>query len=91
MLCWSVLPVCALTISFAVGGPQTVEEAQQLEAHGDWKGAATAWRALAEQSPNDYGLWASLGVALAHEFVKAAWRKFGVVGQTVRRKLPLAI
>lgn len=38
-----------------------------MESRGDWKGAETAWRALAEQSPKDYRLWTSLGVALAHE------------------------
>lgn len=53
--------------ALVLASPQTVEQAEQMQAHGDWKGAEAAWRALTEQSPKDYRLWTSLGIALAHE------------------------
>jgi tetratricopeptide (TPR) repeat protein len=67
MWCVRLLIPCTLFATLAAGAPQSVEQAQQMEARGDWKGAEAAWRALAEQSPNDYRLWTNLGIALAHQ------------------------
>lgn len=47
--------------------PQSVEEAQESQARGDWKGAEQTWRALIEHAPQDYRLWSSLGIALSHQ------------------------
>src|ERR1700728_852915 len=62
-----LLLAAAMHTILAWAGPQSVEQAKQMETQGDWKGAEAAWRALAERSPKDYRLWTSLGVALAHE------------------------
>jgi tetratricopeptide (TPR) repeat protein len=54
-------------VALSGGAAQTVEQAQQMESRGDWKGSEAVWRALVQQSPKDYRLWTSLGVALAHQ------------------------
>lgn len=46
---------------------QTPLEAQQLQARGDWKGAEEAWRQVLKQTPDDYRVWASLGIVLSQE------------------------
>ena len=61
-----LLPV-VFFISVSLCLSQTVEQAQQLQARGDWKGAEQTWRALLERAPQDYRLWSSLGIALSHQ------------------------
>src|SRR6185437_6333584 len=46
---------------------QSIQQAQELQSHGDWKAAEDAWRALIQQSPQDYRLWTSLGITLSHQ------------------------
>lgn len=62
-----LVAACGAGATVWAAGAQSVEQAQQMEARGNWKGAEGAWRELAEQSPKDYRLWTSLGVALAHQ------------------------
>jgi tetratricopeptide (TPR) repeat protein len=46
---------------------QSLQQAQELQARGDWKSAEETWRKLIEQAPQDYRLWTSLGVTLSHQ------------------------
>ena len=46
---------------------QSPADAEALQSAGDWRGAEAIWRRLATQNPNDYRLWTSLGVSLAHQ------------------------
>ncbi len=61
-----LLPV-AVFVSVSPCFSQTAEQAQRLQARGDWKGAEQTWRALLERAPQDYRLWSSLGIALSHQ------------------------
>jgi tetratricopeptide (TPR) repeat protein len=61
------LSVLLSSYSLFAAGPQSVTQAQELEARGDWHGAEEVWHQLALQSPKDYRLWASLGIALVHQ------------------------
>lgn len=64
----SILALCFVAASIiAPVSAQSIEQAQRMEASGDWAGAAGAWRFLAETAPGDYRLWTSLGAALAHQ------------------------
>lgn len=51
---------------FPVTG-QSIADAQAKQASGDWLGAAQTWKQLADATPQDYRLWTSQGIALAHE------------------------
>lgn len=61
-----LLPAAAL-LSVLPCFSQSIEQAQELQARGDWKGAEESWRALLEHAPQDYRLWSSLGIALSHQ------------------------
>ena len=46
---------------------QSPADAQSLQAQNDWSGAEKIWRKLVASQPNDFRLWASLAIVLAHE------------------------
>ncbi len=58
---------------------QTPDQAQELQARGDWKGAEQVWRQVLQQNAGDYRVWASLGIVLSKELryqdAVAAYRK----------------
>jgi tetratricopeptide (TPR) repeat protein len=49
------------------GFAQSIQQAQEFQARGDWRAAEQTWRALIGQAPQDYRLWTSLGVTLSHQ------------------------
>lgn len=64
LACVSVLAVWLTPVRLSAQNPA---DAEALQAAGNWAGAESVWRTLAEQHPNDYRLWTSLGVSLAHQ------------------------
>lgn len=46
---------------------QTPADAEALQSKEDWQGAESVWRSLAQQHPDDYRLWTSLGISLVHQ------------------------
>jgi len=61
------LRLSALFLFSTVAACQTPRDAQALEARGDWAGAEAEWRTLIRSHPDDYRLWTSLGIAIAHQ------------------------
>lgn len=70
-------PICLVSPALCIS--QSPADAQAFEQRGNWAAAESVWRKLANASPDDYRLWTSLGIALAHEEkydeAAAAYRK----------------
>jgi len=63
---WLAL-LCIAVFAMAQTPAPTPQDAQALEARGDWPGAENDWRAITRAHPNDYRFWTSLGISLAHQ------------------------
>lgn len=78
LLRWAAL-LAAITAFEALLAAQTPQDAQALEARGEWPAAEAVWRTLTHEHPQDFRFWTSLGIALAHQnkFAEAidAYRK----------------
>src|SRR5579875_979240 len=60
-------PILILVGLSAALHAQSPQDAQALEARGEWPEAEAIWKSLTAQHPDDYRFWTSLGICLAHQ------------------------